>query len=273
MNPSPRAVVPDETTSGGPGPSAPGLAALAPGAAMKSYLSVKQVVRRLNGAVSAKLVYKLIATGKLRANRATGKVLVEEDSLVELMEGGRPPPVPEAPPPRPGRGVGRRNRNTSCGDARPGAKNGFAHRCPISGGGLAGTRAARRHLRVPLLPIRPDPPGRARYAEGHVYHAEPFDRRRGSGRPGGPGHQGMVRPGSGRSERRSGRLRVGRRRCPPRSGPGRPRLPQRYRHPSAALAVTKDGHPQHPLMLGYDSELVPFVGRGGLPDDEPGRFL
>ncbi|MDB5309120.1 MAG: hypothetical protein JWO38_3322 [Gemmataceae bacterium] len=28
-----------------------------------------------------------------------------------------------------------------------------------------------------------------------------------------------------------------------------------------ALAITKDGHPQHPLMLGYDSELVPFVGR------------
>jgi hypothetical protein len=66
---------------------------------MKTYLSVRQVVQRLNGAVSAKLVYKLIATGKLRANRATGKLLVEEDSLVELMEGPHKPAVPEMPPP------------------------------------------------------------------------------------------------------------------------------------------------------------------------------
>jgi hypothetical protein len=67
---------------------------------VKSFLSVKQVVARLNGAVSAKLVYKLVAQGKLRANRATGKVLVEEDSLVELLEGKpRGPPVPEEPPP------------------------------------------------------------------------------------------------------------------------------------------------------------------------------
>lgn len=67
---------------------------------MKSYLSVRQVVERLNGSISVKLVYKLIAAGKLRVNRSTGKVLVEEDSLVELMEGRpRPPPVPETPPP------------------------------------------------------------------------------------------------------------------------------------------------------------------------------
>lgn len=67
---------------------------------MKSYLSAKQVVQRLNGAISVKLVYKLAAMGKLRANRATGKLLIEEDSLVELMEGqARPPPVPEETPP------------------------------------------------------------------------------------------------------------------------------------------------------------------------------
>lgn len=67
--------------------------------AVKSYLSVRQVVERLNGAVSAKLVYKLIDAGKLRANRATGKVLVEEDSLIELMEGNPRPSAPELPPP------------------------------------------------------------------------------------------------------------------------------------------------------------------------------
>jgi hypothetical protein len=54
---------------------------------MKSYLSVRQCVQRLNGAVSAKLIYVLISKGKLRANRAMGKILVEEDSLVELIEG------------------------------------------------------------------------------------------------------------------------------------------------------------------------------------------
>lgn len=66
---------------------------------MKSYLSVKQVVAKLNGAVSAKLVYSLCGQGKLRCNKATGKVLVEEDSLVELLEGPAKPAVPEEPPP------------------------------------------------------------------------------------------------------------------------------------------------------------------------------
>jgi len=66
---------------------------------VKIYLSVRQVVERLNGSISVKLVYKLIAAGKLRVNRNTGKVLVEEDSLIELMEGRRrAPPVPETPP-------------------------------------------------------------------------------------------------------------------------------------------------------------------------------
>lgn len=79
---------------------------------MKSYLSVRQVVARLNGAISAKLVYKLIDAGKLRANRATGKVLVEEDSLVELLEGARKPTAPELPPP-PRRPRGRPKRQAA----------------------------------------------------------------------------------------------------------------------------------------------------------------
>ncbi|MBY0448035.1 MAG: helix-turn-helix domain-containing protein [Hyphomonadaceae bacterium] len=66
---------------------------------MKSLLSVKQVVQRLNGAVSAKLIYKLAAQGKLRTNRRLGKLLIEEDSLIELLEPRGPPPVPEMPPP------------------------------------------------------------------------------------------------------------------------------------------------------------------------------
>jgi hypothetical protein len=66
---------------------------------VKSFLSAKQVVERLNRAISVKLVYKLIAQGKLRANRATGKVLIEEESLEELMGKARGPPVPEEPPP------------------------------------------------------------------------------------------------------------------------------------------------------------------------------
>ena len=68
---------------------------------MKTYLSAKQVVQRLNGAISVKQVYKLIAGGKLRANRALGKILIEEDSLLELLEPPRPPPAPEMPPPPP----------------------------------------------------------------------------------------------------------------------------------------------------------------------------
>ena len=67
---------------------------------MKSFLSAKQVVAKLNGAISVKLVYKLCQQGKLRTNRATGKLLIEEDSLVEMMEGRpRGPPTPEEPPP------------------------------------------------------------------------------------------------------------------------------------------------------------------------------
>ena len=66
---------------------------------MKSYLSVRQVVARLNGAVSAKLIYALVACGKLRANRRLGKILIDEDALAELLEPPTPAPVPEMPPP------------------------------------------------------------------------------------------------------------------------------------------------------------------------------
>lgn len=67
---------------------------------MKSYLSVRQVVQKLNGSISVKLVYKLISNGKLRVNRATGKVLVEEESLAELMDGKPHVPTVSEPSPR-----------------------------------------------------------------------------------------------------------------------------------------------------------------------------
>ena len=55
---------------------------------MRSYLSVKQVRERLNGAVSTRLIYKLVESGKLRVNRSLGKVLVLEESLEQLLESG-----------------------------------------------------------------------------------------------------------------------------------------------------------------------------------------
>lgn len=64
---------------------------------MKNYLSARQVVERLGGGISVKLVYALIKKGKLRANRNLGKILIEEDSLIELMEPRAPP---EEPPPK-----------------------------------------------------------------------------------------------------------------------------------------------------------------------------
>lgn len=66
---------------------------------MKSFLSAKQCVAKLNGSVSVKLIYKLAAQGRLRSNRNTGKLLIEEDSLTELLEGPVKPVVPEEPPP------------------------------------------------------------------------------------------------------------------------------------------------------------------------------
>ena len=76
---------------------------------VKSFLSVKQCVAKLNGAVSVKTVYKLAALGKLRVNRATGKMLIEEDSLEELMAVPAPVSVPVGPPHRSGRGSGRKS--------------------------------------------------------------------------------------------------------------------------------------------------------------------
>lgn len=71
---------------------------------MKTFLSVKQAVAALNHSVSAKLLYKLISQGKLRVNRATGKVLIEQDSLFELMA---TPEEPASEPPPPVRKAGR----------------------------------------------------------------------------------------------------------------------------------------------------------------------
>jgi hypothetical protein len=64
---------------------------------MKSYLSVKQVYARLNGAVSLRQIYASVARGKLRVSRAFGKVLIEEESLSALLEASADPP---ADPPR-----------------------------------------------------------------------------------------------------------------------------------------------------------------------------
>jgi hypothetical protein len=59
-------------------------------------------VARLNGAISLRFVYALVARGKLRANRQLGKLLIEESSLEELIEPPqRGPPVPEMPSPQP----------------------------------------------------------------------------------------------------------------------------------------------------------------------------
>ena len=64
-------------------------------------------VSRLNHAISVKTVYKLVAQGKLRANRATGKLLVEEESLIRLMDGNPDQAMPEEAPPPPRRPPGR----------------------------------------------------------------------------------------------------------------------------------------------------------------------
>jgi hypothetical protein len=56
-------------------------------------------VQLVNGSFSAKLLYALVTKGFLRVNRNLGKLLIEEDSLVELLEGKpRSPPPPEEPP-------------------------------------------------------------------------------------------------------------------------------------------------------------------------------
>lgn len=68
---------------------------------MKRWLSVKQAVAALNNAVSSKLIYRLVAQGKLAANKALGKILIDEESLLRLLE---PLPVETPPPPQRPRG-------------------------------------------------------------------------------------------------------------------------------------------------------------------------
>src|SRR5262245_43623678 len=77
---------------------------------MRSYLFVKQVRERLNNSTSTRLVYKLIEKGKLRVNRTTGKVLVLEESLEQLLESGE---ALSGPPGTPG--------SDHAGASRPGA--------------------------------------------------------------------------------------------------------------------------------------------------------
>jgi hypothetical protein len=55
-------------------------------------------------------LYALISKGRLRVNRNLGKLLIEEDSLIELLEPPRPPGPPEEPPP-PRRPRGRPKKN------------------------------------------------------------------------------------------------------------------------------------------------------------------
>ena len=68
---------------------------------MKTYLSDKQAVAMLSNVVSAKLNYLLIAQGRLTANRALGKILIEEESLLRLMEPTPAAPEMQAPARRP----------------------------------------------------------------------------------------------------------------------------------------------------------------------------
>ena len=42
---------------------------------MKTFLSVKEAVAELSGAVSAKPIYAFVASGVIRSNRALGKVV------------------------------------------------------------------------------------------------------------------------------------------------------------------------------------------------------
>jgi excisionase family DNA binding protein len=71
---------------------------------VKTYLSVKQVCQRLP--VCKTLVYRLVREGVIPSTRIGGKILVLEDGLLALLEGGGklhgelPPP---SPPPRDGR--------------------------------------------------------------------------------------------------------------------------------------------------------------------------
>jgi excisionase family DNA binding protein len=53
---------------------------------MKRYLSVKEVCERLP--VGKSLVYRLVRDGTLPSTRLGGKILVDEDGLVAILEKG-----------------------------------------------------------------------------------------------------------------------------------------------------------------------------------------
>ena len=69
------------------------------GASKVEYISVRQAVQRLNGAVGKSLIYSLIATGRLRATRLMGKILIDAGHLDELLIAGLTGPRPEPPAP------------------------------------------------------------------------------------------------------------------------------------------------------------------------------
>jgi len=60
------------------------------------FISIKQAIERLNGAVSKSFLYKLIADGKLRGTNLGGKVLVDAGHLDELLAAGLNGPQPPA---------------------------------------------------------------------------------------------------------------------------------------------------------------------------------
>jgi excisionase family DNA binding protein len=60
------------------------------------YISVRQAIELLNGAVSRSFLYKLVAEGKLRGTNLAGKVLVDADHLDELLAAGLSGPQPPA---------------------------------------------------------------------------------------------------------------------------------------------------------------------------------
>jgi excisionase family DNA binding protein len=58
-----------------------------------TYLTVAEVVERLDGKVARSTIYDLVKRGTLRASKVGGKVLIHTDSLDALLN----PPAPEAP--------------------------------------------------------------------------------------------------------------------------------------------------------------------------------
>ena len=69
------------------------------------FLSVKQVVERLNGSVSKTVVYDEIRRGLLRSSRVGGKIIVAESDLREYLGRGHEKAPPEPEPVERGKGV------------------------------------------------------------------------------------------------------------------------------------------------------------------------